>query len=142
MPCSYNIVKWRKLPPAIAGIMTKLGASPILNQDHLKRIEIPVQLMVCDLDVIVSVDETKSVAHQIADAPLAVLPGNKHPIEQVGLPLLLASIKDIWNEVCYIRLFSKRHAFPLTMTKTINTQLEVSRLPCRYVLPTRTVHNR
>lgn len=91
--------KWRELLPAIAGMMTKLGAQPILQSEQLQQIDMPVQLMVGDLDVMVSIEETRNVARQISNARFAVLPATKHSIEQVRLSLLVDLIKDFWNEI-------------------------------------------
>lgn len=87
---------WKDLLPAIAGMMTALGAHPLLDATRYARMATRVQLMVGDKDVMASIDETLEAAKMIPDARFAVLPATKHPLEQVRADLLMALMKDFW----------------------------------------------
>jgi pimeloyl-ACP methyl ester carboxylesterase len=88
---------WKLLLPAIAGMMISLGDAPLLNEGNLGTLRIPVQLMVGDKDVMVSIEETGAAARSITDGRLAVLPHTKHPLEQVRPELLKHLMADFWN---------------------------------------------
>jgi len=89
--------QWKDLLPAIAGMMTRLGAQPMLGHEEYTGIATRVQLMVGDKDVMVGIDETLEAARAIPEARFAVLPQTKHPIEQVRPGLLMHMMKDFWE---------------------------------------------
>lgn len=88
---------WKWLLPAIAKLMTKLAEKPLLTEAAYADLTIPVQLMVGDKDVMVSIDETLHAAKSIPNARFAVLPETKHPIDMVRQDLLIGLIKDFWK---------------------------------------------
>lgn len=88
---------WKQLLPAIAGMMIGLGKKPLISLGDYTQINTRVQLMVGDKDAMVSLDETVLAAKSIPEARLAVLPGTKHPLEQVKPQLLMDLIKDFWG---------------------------------------------
>jgi pimeloyl-ACP methyl ester carboxylesterase len=87
---------WKLLLPALSGMMTRLGKTPLL-QDNLGDLNIPVQITVADKDVMVTVEESLEVYRKLQDGRLAVLPGTKHPLERVNPKLLLDAMKDFWQ---------------------------------------------
>lgn len=88
---------WKKLLPAIAGMMISLGKNPPLKNDNLSALDIPVQIMIGDKDNMVSLEESINVYKIIPYAKLAVLPDTKHPMEKVRTSLLFNLMKDFWN---------------------------------------------
>jgi len=88
---------WKLLLPAIAGMMTDLGREPLLKEAAYPRISASVQLMVGDKDNMVSIEETLAAARAIPEARFAVIPGTRHPLEQVRPSLLPGLMKDFWN---------------------------------------------
>jgi pimeloyl-ACP methyl ester carboxylesterase len=88
--------KWRLLLPEVAHLMQKLGDRPLLQATELQAISAPVQLMVGDRDAMVTLEETKETAKLLPNARWAVLPGTKHPLEQVRSALLLHLMLDFW----------------------------------------------
>lgn len=89
--------QWKHLLPAIAGMMTDLGNQTLLDTADYAKIGARTQLMVGDKDNMVSLAETQEAAALIPDARLAVLPGTKHPLEQVRVPLLKGLMCDFWS---------------------------------------------
>lgn len=89
--------KWKQLLPSIAGMMISLGKNPPLNEKSLSMTDIPVQIMVGDLDQMVSIEESINAFRSIPNAKLAILPDTKHPLERVRPNLLLGLMKDFWN---------------------------------------------
>lgn len=93
----HGDTQWRQLLPAIAGMMEDLGKKPLIREEHYARIKGKVQLMVGDKDAMVSLAETAQAAKAIPGARLAVLPGTKHPLDQVRPVLLPGLMKDFWE---------------------------------------------
>jgi pimeloyl-ACP methyl ester carboxylesterase len=88
---------WKQLLPAIAKLMTDLAEKPLLNNAQYRLLNLPVQMMVGDKDVMVSVAETLEATRNIPDSRLAVLPETKHPIDMVRPDLLIGLMKDFWK---------------------------------------------
>ena len=87
---------WKLLLPALSGMMTRLGKTPLL-QDNLRDLTIPVQITVVDKDVMVTVEESLEAYRKLQDGRLAVLPGTKHPLDRINPKLLLDTMKDFWQ---------------------------------------------
>ncbi|MBO9155230.1 alpha/beta fold hydrolase [Chitinophaga sp. GCM10012297] len=85
---------WKDLLPATAGLMTALGANPLLTPDNLSTIHIPVRVMVGDRDVMVGVEETLHVFKSLPQASMAVLPDTKHPLDRVNNAVLIWEIRS------------------------------------------------
>lgn len=79
---------WVALLNKTAEMMKALGDAPLLNDEVLKAIEIPVLLGLGDKDSMVSLDETRSVYAALSKANMYMLPNTKHPIEGVNVELL------------------------------------------------------
>jgi pimeloyl-ACP methyl ester carboxylesterase len=94
---SIHGAKWRRLLPAIAQMMIDLGDKPLLTQEVCTQLQLPLQIMVGDHDNMVSLEESRKVAAWVPQSRFAVLPGTKHPIEQVRTSLLQHLLSDFWN---------------------------------------------
>lgn len=93
----HGAVHWKQLLPAIANLMTTLAEKPLLNNTQYRMLNLPVQMMVGDKDVMVSIDETLDATSNISNARLAVLPKTKHPIDMLRPDLLIGLMKDFWK---------------------------------------------
>jgi pimeloyl-ACP methyl ester carboxylesterase len=80
-----------------ARMMTALASAPTLSVQSIATIGIPVQFMVGDSDEMVRIDETMMFAQAAPKSTFAVLPGTRHPIENVNVPLLAAIIANWYN---------------------------------------------
>lgn len=89
--------KWQQLVAATGDMMQQLGKLPLLQEQQLKAIALPVQMMVGDQDKMVSIAETLEATRQIPGARFAVLPSSKHPFEQIRLSLLHSLMQDFWK---------------------------------------------
>ena len=88
---------WKELLPATAGLMMRLAENPLLNSTAYQSLNIPVQMMVGDKDVMVTIDETLDAVRNIPGANIAVMPNTKHPIDIVRPELLISLMKDFWK---------------------------------------------
>jgi pimeloyl-ACP methyl ester carboxylesterase len=83
---------WRHLVQRTADMLSSLGQSPALQQHHLGSIQQPVHLLLGELDNMVTPDESLQVSQWLPNGHYAVVPGAKHPIEQVDAPMLAKQI--------------------------------------------------
>ena len=85
-----------KVPHFAADLMRRhgedLGTTPLLTPERVTTLEQPVRLCVGDRDVMVSIDETAALARALPNGQLAVLPGTRHPMEQLDLDQLMFHI--------------------------------------------------
>ena len=85
---------WERMIGRTADLVRGLGDQPVLNDATLRRISVPVLVMVGDGDTTVSADETELASSQIADAGFRLLPGTPHPIEQVSFHALASEVRS------------------------------------------------
>ncbi|WP_299758701.1 alpha/beta fold hydrolase [uncultured Pontibacter sp.] len=85
---------WRQVMRSTAGMMQKLGKSPILTTETLPKLTLPVQLAVGDHDSMVSIDETLWAYRLLPNAYLQVLPDTRHPFETLSVQNLSEQIRQ------------------------------------------------
>jgi pimeloyl-ACP methyl ester carboxylesterase len=83
---------WRHLVERTAEMLRSLGQSPALLPHHLGSIPQPVHLLLSELDNMVTPAETLQVSQWLPNGHYAVVPGAKHPIEQVDAYVLARQI--------------------------------------------------
>jgi pimeloyl-ACP methyl ester carboxylesterase len=66
-----------------AALLRALGEAPVLNEQTLAAIRIPVCIAVGSRDDTVTPDEAQHVASAMGDATTAILQDTPHPIERV-----------------------------------------------------------
>ncbi len=86
--------KWEEVLNKTAPMMHKLGDGDALNFNHFELLDIPVKIMVGEMDKMVSIEESKNVAKWIPGAEFEILKNCKHPIEQCDQELLTQKISD------------------------------------------------
>lgn len=74
---------WKNVLKKTAGLMVELGEKPLLNEVTLSMIQTPVQLMLGELDKMVTREETEMVQHQLKHATFEIIPGFVHPLERL-----------------------------------------------------------
>jgi pimeloyl-ACP methyl ester carboxylesterase len=90
----YGEQNWEAVVNATAKMMLGLGAEPALKIEDYGDIKCPVQIMVGDKDVMVSLEESIAVYRRLKNARLAVLPDVIHPIDRVRTEILFTQITD------------------------------------------------
>jgi pimeloyl-ACP methyl ester carboxylesterase len=80
--------QWESLLSKTAEMMKSLAEENLLNEEVLKAIENKTLIGLADKDTMVSYEETRTVYTQLPEAAMYMLPGSKHPIEQVDTQLL------------------------------------------------------
>jgi len=81
--------RWKTVLAKTASLMHDLGRTPLLTPESVATIHQPVRLCVGDRDTMVSIDETAVIARALPHGQLAVLPGTRHPMEQLDLQQLM-----------------------------------------------------
>lgn len=90
----HSAIGWEAVLSKTASMMINLGTSTALTQKDFEGISVPVTLGRGSDDAMVSEEETLSVSQIIAQGQMVTLPETKHPIERVGLNVLVDFIKS------------------------------------------------
>lgn len=88
---------WRDVMRKTAAMLAGMGAYPPLVKDDFALVPHPVLLLLGDQDKMVGLQETLDVFNMVPDCRLGVLPGTKHPIEQVNVGLLARMVIDFFR---------------------------------------------
>ncbi|MBK8497617.1 MAG: alpha/beta fold hydrolase [Flavobacteriales bacterium] len=90
--------RWRDVVTAIAKSMSDLAAAPMLTAEVVARIECPVLLCVGDGDTTAVPSDTQAFATGLRNAEVVVLPGTRHPFEEIDLTALVPLIERFWSQ--------------------------------------------
>ncbi len=80
---------WEDIVEATCFLLDELGRHPLLGEDELSHIDIPVRILRGEADRMVSQEESLLAAGFLPQATCVELPGQKHPFELIDLQLLL-----------------------------------------------------
>ncbi len=86
---------WKTLVEQTAGMMTALGNAPLLTEDTLASIEIPVEIKRGDKDHMVNEEESRWAATSIPRANYTTEPNTKHPINTIHPKAMALIIKSL-----------------------------------------------
>lgn len=84
---------WKTLTQRTADMMLALGNGAALTGAQLADIQQPVQIMVGELDNMVSREESEWAAENLPGSSFKSLPGVKHPFEQVDVGLVAGELR-------------------------------------------------
>lgn len=73
---------------ATASLMRSLGDAPLLTADNLAALEVPVQVLVGELDKTAGVDASRRFADYMPRAQFEIIMNTPHPLEKVNPDLL------------------------------------------------------
>jgi pimeloyl-ACP methyl ester carboxylesterase len=77
-------------------MLQHLGRHPELSIEDFKDLSCPLHLAIGDRDKTAGLSATVSVYQQMDNAELNVLPATPHPIEEVNIELLAASLESFF----------------------------------------------
>lgn len=77
---------------ATAGLMRGLGAVPLLTTENLSGLEVPVQVLVGELDKTAGVDASRHFADFMPRATFEIIFNTPHPLDKVNPDLLTSRI--------------------------------------------------
>lgn len=80
---------WKEVLYKTKDMMLELGDKPLLTPAALSKISNQVVIGIGDQDNMVSIDESETVANQLANGEIKVFEGFKHPIEQADIEILV-----------------------------------------------------
>ena len=83
---------WETVLEKTATMLTALGKHNALQPDDYKNIETPCLVLLGDRDKMVTLEETIQTYKALPNAQMGVLPGTPHPVEQVNISMLSATI--------------------------------------------------
>ncbi|MDO6390816.1 alpha/beta hydrolase [Pontibacter sp. BT731] len=90
--------EWQEVMRRTADMMQHLGSQPLLTEETLSRIPIPVRISVGDRDNMVSLQETAWAYQHLPNASLQVFPNMHHPLEKVNLNQLQHEIRQFFGK--------------------------------------------
>lgn len=85
---------WTEVVGKTAEMMIRLGESPVLTVEELRKIDAKVTILWGSLDSMVTKDESYSASTALPNGTFEVLVDCKHPIEQVSIDLLTKKISQ------------------------------------------------
>lgn len=91
--------EWKEVLYKTKDMMLELGDKPVLTPAALSKISNQVVIGIGDQDNMVSIDESETVANQLANGEIKVFEGFKHPIEQVDHSLLSEEIINCFKSM-------------------------------------------
>lgn len=80
---------WKKVLQRTASLLQELGSGAAMDNELFRRISCPVTIGLGSEDHLVTEEESKMVADLLPKGRLEILPGVKHPFEQVDLGVLV-----------------------------------------------------
>ena len=86
---------WRLQMQSTANMMLQLGDKPLLTQEVLSKIKIPVTIMRGSEDRMVGEAESRQAAEWLPNAAYKELEGQPHPLEQTDLAMLEKEILHV-----------------------------------------------
>ena len=89
----HTPLDWKSPTQRTADMMLALGNGAALTGAQLADIQQPVRIMVGELDNMVSREESKGAAENLPGSGFKLLPGVKHPFEQVDVRLLAGELR-------------------------------------------------
>lgn len=90
--------EWQEVMRRTADMMQHLGSYPMLTEETLPRIPVPVRVSVGDRDNMVSLQETAWAYRHLPNASLQVFPGTHHPLEKVNLGQLEHELRQFFGK--------------------------------------------
>lgn len=85
-------LNWEDVMRRTTEMMLHLGKEPLLSQEQLQQIAVPVRIAVGDRDAMVTIEESLAAFRQLVQGQFQVLPSTKHPLEQLDWQLLAQAL--------------------------------------------------
>lgn len=89
---------WKSVLHQTAELLQGLGNGNALPEEAFDQIHCPVTILLGEADNMVTLVESQQTATALANGRFEILPGTKHPIEQVDPKILAAGISDALQE--------------------------------------------
>jgi pimeloyl-ACP methyl ester carboxylesterase len=88
---------WKLVLQKTAQMMQRLGESPVLTADNLKKINRKVIVLLGDADDMVDRSYSQIVAETLPQGEFRLLPETLHPIEKIKIETLVKIISELGN---------------------------------------------
>jgi pimeloyl-ACP methyl ester carboxylesterase len=89
---------WKELLTETSAMLGRLGQDNTLKPGDYTGITNPALVLIGDSDQMITLEETVAVFKALPAARMGMLPGTKHPIEQVNLTCLVFMIRQFLSE--------------------------------------------
>lgn len=93
----HGMDHWKLLLNNTATMLTDLGTNPLLTNDVLQKIDLPVLLLIGQKDNMVTIEETEATKQCLQQGLIFIIPDTPHPIEQVNIGLLADQLNNFFH---------------------------------------------
>jgi pimeloyl-ACP methyl ester carboxylesterase len=93
LEAKHSLGDWKVVVAKTADMMLRLGENPLLNENTLPHINIPVAITIGDADDMVSAVESEKVVSLLPQAIFSIINNTHHPIEKVSHALIAENLK-------------------------------------------------
>lgn len=94
---AHGTDRWRDVVKAIARSMSELAAAPLLTEEAKARIICPVLLCIGEGDTTAVPEDTRAFSQGVPNAEVLILPGTRHPFDEVNLDVLVPRLRAFWQ---------------------------------------------
>jgi pimeloyl-ACP methyl ester carboxylesterase len=88
---------WEEVALKTKDLLSDLGKTPRIKDDEWSDIDHKVRIHVGDRDETAGIQQSMEVYRELEDGEFVVLPNSPHPIEQVDMDLLVASLNGFFG---------------------------------------------
>jgi pimeloyl-ACP methyl ester carboxylesterase len=92
LEAKHGLNDWKTVVVKTANMMLRLGENPLLNENTLPQINIPVAITIGDADDMVTIAESEKVVNQLPQAKFLIINNTPHPIEKVNHVLIAENL--------------------------------------------------
>ncbi|HRI58186.1 MAG TPA: alpha/beta hydrolase [Saprospiraceae bacterium] len=94
---THTPLDWKDVCRNTAAFLDDLGNGGGLPSEAYPQIACPVRIGLGELDNVVTPEECRTVADALPNGRFEIIPGSKHPIEQVDVVLLAERLQDFFR---------------------------------------------
>lgn len=89
---------WERVVNRTREMLQHLGHNPGIKDQDWNKIDQPVRLHAGDRDTTINLEETIEIYKKMNDAELCILPNTGHPIAEVNISVLVASLIEFYSK--------------------------------------------
>ncbi|MCB9235314.1 MAG: alpha/beta fold hydrolase [Bacteroidia bacterium] len=96
LEATHRVTGWRTVLDLTAQMMLQLGHQPLLNNEILAQLDLPVRICLGDRDNMVSLSESSDAFRALPKGEFQVFPQTWHPIERVDAQRICDAILEFF----------------------------------------------
>lgn len=89
----HRPLDWKEVVSNTANMMGELGENPLLDDNRLQQIKVPVVILRGSKDTMVTAEESKEVAEALPEGTYEEVPDQPHPFEQLDIDRVVKAVR-------------------------------------------------